>query len=91
MNPQQALEILQSGKQTTLARNSGKTTINEALDIAIDAVKKQIPMKMRVRRFNVNGKLLKYRICKSCGYTYGDVYMNYCSACGQKILHEKGE
>ena len=53
--------------------------------LAIEALKKQVPKKMRVRKFDVNGKCYKFRICKSCGYTYADVYMNYCSACGQKI------
>lgn len=58
----------------------------QAGEMAIQALKKHIPMKPRIRTFDINDNCVKFYICKSCGYTYAKGRMGaYCSACGQKI------
>lgn len=85
MTEQEAYNILNEVKELDDSMYAYNRQYLESVDMALEALKKQVPKKMRVRKFDVNGKCYKFRICKSCGYTYGDVYMNYCSACGQKI------
>ena len=70
-------------------KKSQKTVINkyvEAYDLAIDALEKQIPMKVR-HPIDADGqynKLVTY--CFSCGETIKD--MKYCYNCGQKFNWE---
>ena len=85
MTEQEAYNILNEVKELDDSMYAYNRQYLESVDMALEALKKQVPKKMRVRKFDVNGKCYKFRICKSCGYTYADVYMNYCSACGQKI------
>ena len=66
---------------------------------AMEALKKQIPKKPRVKTFDFTGQpgvkpntVIRKYICPNCGYVYGELMlMSYCGACGQKIDHTKGE
>lgn len=55
----------------------------EALDIAISATKKQMPIKPN-DKFNVPDYVLAYGICPSCRLGVNSD-MKFCSECGQAI------
>lgn len=57
----------------------------EALDVAIQALEKQIPKKPKTNR--VDSETI-YCKCPSCNITtvlYRNCIMNYCKECGQKL------
>lgn len=57
---------------------------NEALNIALSALRKQIPMKPKTRSSRKEG--WTFYICPYCGYVYGEgVLGRYCENCGQRI------
>ena len=62
--------------------HQGKCT-REALDMAIEALKKQVPMKPN-DKFNVPYCVLTYGICPSCGLGVNSD-MKFCSECGQAL------
>lgn len=55
----------------------------EALDIAINAIKKQIPIKPN-DKFNIPYDILACGICPSCSLGVNSD-MKFCSECGQAI------
>lgn len=55
---------------------------DEAVEMAVDALEKQIPMKPLPPEYGIDG-----RICCPCGNCGGDLNGNkYCPWCGQKVL-----
>ena len=66
---------------------------NEALNIALSALRKQVPMKPKTRSSRKEG--WTFYICPGCGYVYGEgVLGRYCENCGQAIdlsEYEKNE
>ena len=74
MDNEKALEIL---KFNIAFGNLGHIDIN-ALDIAIQAVEKQIPKKPRPRK-GFEGR------CVCCGVVFLDRLTNYCGNCGQAL------
>lgn len=57
----------------------------EAIDVAINALEKQIPMKPKINRIDSEAIYCK---CMSCNITtvlYRNCIMNYCKECGRKL------
>ena len=60
----------------------------DALEMAIQALEKQIPMKPKINRIDSETIYCK---CPSCNITtvlYRNCIMNYCKECGQKLRLE---
>lgn len=56
---------------------------NEALNIALSALRKQVPMKPKTKTL---AEGWTFYICPTCKYVYGEGKLSsYCGYCGQKI------
>ena len=80
-NETEAIECLKSNKPT-----SGYVMLRESIDMAIQALEKQIPKKV------VKDGKWSYRCpcCDECaetdcGDTFYDYQLDYCNGCGQKL------
>lgn len=101
MNNQQAIEVLSDFDKQVAAKADGVYQANigkMACDLAIVALKKQIPKKpeqgepynwidsVRVGRRYKNVKKTSYsHACPNCGGTVAQLSGGYCSKCGQAI------
>lgn len=77
MTENEAIEAIKSNRPT-----SGYVILNEALDMAINALEKQIPKKPIKDKY-----VPELDFCPECGTEV--TYCNYCPLCGQKI--DQGE
>lgn len=75
MTVQEAIKAIENNRPT-----HGYTILCEALDIAIEALEKQIPKKPNMEREDMEGNIIER--CPVCFSMYIDVY---CSKCGQLI------
>ena len=60
----------------------------EAIELAIEALEKQMPMKHHHTRIDHINDSLRVSVCPNCLgiiYTFKDEYPNFCTQCGQKI------
>lgn len=86
-NEAEAIECLKNNKPT-----SGYVMLQESIDMAIKALKKQIPKKPR-KTDSYRGVLKKVYayVCPTCGNARLEKYMNerqntvFCWDCGQKL------
>lgn len=61
----------------------------EAMNLAIDALEKQEPMKPLQQEMDIDGRAITP--CGSCGEELTqNILYDFCPHCGQRILHEKG-
>lgn len=79
MEIKEAIEAIKSNKPT-----SGYTILCEALDIAVSALEKQIPKKLKVEVDNRYGVRNFYYFCPSCN-SFRMERRKYCSICGQPL------
>lgn len=77
MTENEAIEVIEKNRPT-----SGYTMLNEALDMAIKALEKQITKKPTKDKY-----VLELDFCPMCGTEVTNC--NYCPLCGQKI--DQGE
>lgn len=62
--------------------------IAEALNMAIEALEKQIPIEHHHTRINKINDEVRVSVCPSClclNYTYKDELPKFCNSCGQAI------
>ena len=71
----EAIKTIESNRPT-----SGFTMLCEALDLAIEALEKQIP--------TCDWGPYKEFVCSKCGLENDIFYGNYCPVCGQRITIE---
>ena len=83
MTPQMAMYTLNSFNLRTNADNYD----NCALDLAIEALKKQIPEKPRLAKFSDTG-IVYSQDCPACKHKLF-IGTTYCRDCGQKIDWER--
>ena len=83
MEIKEAIEAIKSNKPT-----SGYTVLCESLDIAVSALEKQIPKKLRVEVDNRHGVRSLYYFCPSCN-SFRMESRKYCSNCGQSLDWEE--
>lgn len=79
----EAIETIKSNYPT-----SGYYMLCEALDIAIEALEKQIPKKVEYERGYINNGFTKYRMakCPNCDrWRSSRDEIIYCSKCGQRL------
>lgn len=88
MTEQQAIETIKYAS----AFNRDNSPLTIALNVAIEALEKQIPRKpdYEADGYDENGNLIyDYAKCPICGhdfeYDINDWGCNYCSDCGQKL------
>ena len=89
-NETEAIECLKSNKPT-----SGYVMLQESIDMAINALEKQIPKKVEIRKAtndDIESELrdfitVKGRICRcpSCRCCIHISELKYCRECGQKL------
>ena len=87
MTESEAIKILQRDLQIQLENKALPDGI-EAIQIAIQALEKQIPKKPKINRIYSETIYCK---CPSCNITtvlYRNCIMNYCKECGQKLRLE---
>jgi hypothetical protein len=72
-----------------LKEKFAKTEYDGYLDMAIDALEKQEPMKPLPQEMDIDGRAITP--CGFCGeeLPHNSLY-DFCPHCGQRILHEKG-
>ena len=85
MTENKALKILQRDLQIQLENKALPDGI-EAIQIAIQALEKQVPMKVK----NSGERIPFEWHCPACGELlcddgYKDTYIKYCEHCGQKL------
>ena len=85
MTESEAIKILQRDLQIQLENKSLPDGI-EAIKIAIQALEKQVPMKVK----NSGERIPFERYCPACVELlcddgYKDTYIKYCEHCGQKL------
>lgn len=76
MKPEEAISILKSWRIT------GDKS-HEAVDMAIEALEKQLPMKIGSKVLDYMGRV-KHE-CGNCGEIVEDTMWSYCPWCGQRI------
>lgn len=79
MTPQEAKEIIKVLNEIRSKNLPCETPITEALNMAVEALEKQIPRKP------INRKGTTYFHCPVCE---GNMLNDYCADCGQAILWE---
>ena len=87
MKENKAIKILQRDLQIQLENKALPDGI-EAIQIAIQALEKQIPKKPKINRIDSETIYCK---CPSCNITtvlYRNCIMKYCKECGQKLRLE---
>ena len=87
MTESEAIKILQRDLQIQLENKALPDGI-EAIQIAIQALEKQIPKKPKINRIDSETIYCK---CPSCNITtvlYRNCIMKYCKECGQKLRLE---
>ena len=85
MTESEAIKILQRDLQIQLENKALPDGI-EAIQIAIQALEKQVPMKVK----NSGERIPFEWYCPACGELlcddgYKDTYIKYCEHCGQKL------
>ena len=85
MTDSEAIKILQRDLQIQLENKALPDGI-EAIQIAIQALEKQVPMKVK----NSGERIPFEWYCPACGELlcddgYKDTYIKYCEHCGQKL------
>lgn len=81
----EAIEVIEKNRPT-----SGYTMLNEALDIAINALEKQIPKKPKKSQSKL--RYLGTYMCPSCGGDFsGTGVASYCYHCGQRFKWNDAE
>lgn len=83
MTPQEAIKILEEMKARMVPLGpllEGKSKDEEAVDLAIEALEKQIPMPM-TEELDISGRPI--RVCGNCGDAPGNG--EFCPWCGQRI------
>ena len=81
MTPQEAIQYLERFQEPEPWESQITGEAYEALEMAIDALEKQIPMK-RKEELDITGKPIL--VCGNCGDSPGGGW-DYCSWCGQRI------
>lgn len=83
MTNEQAIKYLQESKCDGTINYTHQEMHNTALDIAIQALEKQIPKRVIYHHDNIH----KHYSCESCGLIYFEKEFvgNYCNSCGQKL------
>ena len=88
MTAQEAIEIIKYAS----AFNSDNSPLTKALDMAIEALERQIPKKpdYEADGYDENGNLIyDYAKCPICGHDFeegiNDWNCGYCSDCGQSL------
>ena len=87
MTESEAIKILQRDLEIQV-KNKALTDGIEAIQIAIQALEKQIPKKPKINRIDSETIYCK---CQSCNITtvlYRNCIMKYCKECGQKLRLE---
>ncbi len=80
MDNKEAIEVLKDLR----AFDDDCNTDCEALDIAIEALEKQIPKKVNGHWERCNNADYNYK-CSVCGGGYTDYLLSYCYDCGTKM------
>jgi len=84
MIPQEAIPILERLQEPEAWEPQISRDAYEALELAIDALEKQIPMKM-MEVLDISGRPI--RVCGNCEDAPGNG--EFCRWCGQKIDFER--
>ena len=83
MTERDAYMILQEVKELDDSMYAYSKDYNEALEMALSALKKQIPMKPKKK---ILAEGWTFYICPTCKCVYGEGNLSrYCGYCGQKI------
>lgn len=93
MNEKEVIKVLKRFYPTEIVLKSDSTGMihenKEALDIAIESVKKQIPMQVYLQGDGYsNGELvIDTAICENCNahYEIDSEHYKYCPNCGQRL------
>lgn len=80
MSPQEAIPILKRLQEPEAWEPQISRDAYEALELAIEALEKQIPMKM-TEVLDISGRPI--RVCGNCGDAPGNG--EFCRWCGQRI------
>jgi hypothetical protein len=83
MTPEEAIKMLKYNSNVIHKTINGETDINEveALDMAISALEKQIPLKHLPYEMGADGTV--FFPCGNCGEDVKD--FDFCPWCGQKV------
>lgn len=84
MTPEEAIRIIEVGKAER--EWNAPLEYQEAFDVAIEALEKQIPVKIGSKVMDYMGRVRPE--CGNCGEIVEDAMWSYCPWCGQKIGEE---
>ena len=82
MRPEEAIQVIRNSYIPKMF-----TELEEAMEVAIQALEKQVPKKVKNIRFSRDRELAEHNImegeCPECGETMtGNTFGEYCGSCG---------
>lgn len=84
MSPEEAIRRIKNHNEVHSRKEKHFAThITKALNMAVDALEKQIPKKTTKRQYVPNGTLV-YGHCPNCD-SFSKNFFNYCRNCGQAL------
>lgn len=84
MTPQEAIKRIKHHNELhSRAEKHFAIRITKALNMAVEALEKQIPKKTTERQYTPNGTLI-YGHCPNCGWFTKNTF-NYCGKCGKAL------